>query len=81
MRIEYLHLDGFGTLADVDFAFEPGFNLILGPNEAGKSTLQQAILAMLYGFYSGGRANSNEKTARTLSSLERLPLFRQYSPA
>ncbi|MCA9733873.1 AAA family ATPase [candidate division KSB1 bacterium] len=61
MRIEYLHLDGFGTLADVDFAFEPGFNLILGPNEAGKSTLQQAILAMLYGFYSGGRANSNEK--------------------
>ncbi|KAA3619315.1 MAG: hypothetical protein DWQ05_00940 [Calditrichaeota bacterium] len=61
MRVEYLHLDGFGILADIDFSFEPGFNLILGPNEAGKSTLQQAILAMLYGFYSGGRVNSSEK--------------------
>ncbi len=61
MRIEYVHLDGFGTLADTDFAFESGFNLIVGPNEAGKSTLQQAILAMLYGFYTGGRANATEK--------------------
>lgn len=61
MRIEYVHLDGFGILADTDFAFEPGFNIIVGPNEAGKSTLQQAILAMLYGFYTGGRANALEK--------------------
>ncbi len=39
---------------DRAFAFSPGFNLIYGPNEAGKSTLQRAILALLYGFFDEG---------------------------
>ncbi len=61
MRIVTLHIEGFGTLSEEDFAFEPTFNLVFGPNEAGKSTLQQAILAMLYGFYSGERITKSEK--------------------
>ncbi len=48
-------LDGFGKLNDRTLQFAPGFNLILGVNEAGKSTLQQTILSMLYGFFGEGR--------------------------
>lgn len=54
MKLLDMHLDGFGRLVGRDFAFSPGFNLIYGPNEAGKSTLQQAILALLYGFFDDG---------------------------
>jgi uncharacterized protein YhaN len=38
----------------------PGLNLFFGDNEAGKSTLQQAICAMLYGFFEGERATVRE---------------------
>jgi len=54
MKFVELHLDGFGKLVDRTFTFAPGLNLIFGPNEAGKSTLQQAVLALLYGFYDEG---------------------------
>lgn len=62
MVITRLHIDGFGLLVEEDFEFQPGLNLIFGPNEAGKSTLQQAILAMLYGFYQKDRLSAREKS-------------------
>jgi exonuclease SbcC len=43
MRLENLHIDSFGALAGASFAFQPGLNIILGPNEAGKSTVFEAI--------------------------------------
>jgi exonuclease SbcC len=43
MRLEKLHIHSFGALTEVSFAFAPGLNVILGPNEAGKSTLFEAI--------------------------------------
>ncbi len=61
MKIEQLKIQGFGKLKDLTFDFSPHFNLIWGPNEAGKSTLQQALLAALYGFYGGSRATTAEK--------------------
>jgi DNA repair exonuclease SbcCD ATPase subunit len=51
MKVSKLEVTGFGKLVDAAFAFGPGINLILGENESGKSTLQQALLAALYGFY------------------------------
>lgn len=54
MRFLELHLDGFGKLIGQTFTFAPGLNLVFGHNEAGKSTLQQALLAMLYGFHEDG---------------------------
>jgi DNA repair exonuclease SbcCD ATPase subunit len=63
MRITRLHLDGFGVLVEEDFGFQPGLNLVFGANEAGKSTLQQALLAMLYGFYQRDRLSAREKQA------------------
>jgi AAA domain len=63
MRLTRVDLPGFGCLSG--FSCEPGsgFNLFYGDNEAGKSTLQGAICAMLYGFYENDRARPDE-TAR-----------------
>ena len=51
MKLLELDLQGFGRLVNRRFCFAPGFNLVVGPNETGKSTLQRAILAMLYGYF------------------------------
>lgn len=48
MHIKSLSIKGFGSLSG-DFEFLPGLNIIVGDNEAGKSTLSAAILALLYG--------------------------------
>ncbi|MFQ5808164.1 MAG: AAA family ATPase [Armatimonadota bacterium] len=48
MRLERLHVRNFGCLRDRKLEFAPGVNVIRGPNEAGKSTLQAAIIAALF---------------------------------
>jgi len=62
MKLVEVHLDGFGLLVIRAFRFAPGFNLIFGPNESGKSTLQQAMLALLYGFWGEGRVTSAQRS-------------------
>src|SRR2546427_3798318 len=42
----------------MELRFGPTMNLVVGPNEAGKSTLQEAIVTGLYGLQSGDRAHS-----------------------
>ena len=61
MKLLELHLAGFGRLVDQTFTFAPGLNLIYGPNEAGKSTLQRAIMALLYGFFDDGRISQEHR--------------------
>lgn len=61
MKLLELRLAGFGRLVDRTFAFAPGLNLIYGPNEAGKSTLQRAIMALLYGFFDDGRISQEHR--------------------
>jgi uncharacterized protein YhaN len=58
MRLTRIEIEGFGTLQGVDLRFGPRMNLVVGPNEAGKSTLQEAIVAGLYGLQSDGRARA-----------------------
>jgi uncharacterized protein YhaN len=53
MKLTALQIDGFGKLVDRSIAFDPHFNVVVGENEAGKSTLCSAILAMLYGLGRG----------------------------
>lgn len=43
MWIKRLRTKGFGCLGDRDFEFINGLNVIYGPNEAGKTTLFEAI--------------------------------------
>jgi len=49
-------IEGFGRLTNLSLRFSPGLNLVFGPNEAGKSTLQEALFALLYGFDTESRA-------------------------
>lgn len=51
MRIEGIHIDGFGRFHQQPFVpLAPGLNVFCGPNEAGKSTLLAFIQAVFYGF-------------------------------
>lgn len=60
MRIRRISLPGFGCLRGFQCELAPGLNLFFGENEAGKSTLQQAVLALLYGFYDHNQARPAE---------------------
>ena len=50
MRIDRLELAKYGRFTDctVDFS-APGVHLVVGPNEAGKSTMRDAVTDLLYG--------------------------------
>lgn len=60
MRMQRIEIEGFGCLKDVSVDLADGFNLFYGLNEAGKSTFQQAVCALLYGFYDHDRARPDE---------------------
>ena len=53
MRFSRIVLHRYGHLSDVEIplaARAPDLHLILGANEAGKSTTQAALADLLYGF-------------------------------
>ena len=54
MRIRSVLLRPFGRFDDASFELAPGMNVIYGPNEAGKSTLHQALLTAVGGIKRGG---------------------------
>src|SRR3984893_16701978 len=58
MRLTRIEIEGFGSLQGMDLRFGPTMNLVVGPNEAGKSTLQEAIVTGLYGLQSGDHART-----------------------
>lgn len=64
MKIASIQLNGFGKLVDRSFEFGPAFNLVFGPNEVGKSTLQQALLALLFGFFEEGRITTTKRAVQ-----------------
>ncbi len=66
MKIDKIHIYGFGQWQDKTFDFKDDLQVFLGPNEAGKSTLYQFILQLLFGF-----ANRKQKDEyyRPLHSL------------
>ena len=63
MKLKHINLNGFGRLVNRSFEFAPGLNLIYGPNEAGKSTLQRSLLTALYGFYETGKVSRQRQQA------------------
>ena len=50
MKIEKLIIYGFGKHENVTVEFGAGINVLYGLNEAGKTTIQQFILHVLFGF-------------------------------
>lgn len=49
MYINKLKLKAFGKFHNKELELRPGINLIYGQNEAGKTTIKEFILGMLYG--------------------------------
>ncbi|HPU97869.1 MAG TPA: AAA family ATPase, partial [Candidatus Hydrogenedentes bacterium] len=49
MRFIRARIDGYGRLSGTEFTFSPGLQIILGPNERGKSTLRCCITDLLFG--------------------------------
>src|SRR5437016_1598132 len=61
MRIEHIHVDGFGVWNDKTWGpLTPGLNVFHGPNETGKSTLMAFIRSMLFGFEKRGSTKRYE---------------------
>jgi len=63
MRIEKLNLKRFGKLSKFELGFNPGINLVKGDNEAGKSTLVEAITCALYDDPKSQKKELKEKTS------------------
>ncbi len=53
MRVLRVRIPHFGPLREVDTGTDPlpGFAVVLGPNEAGKSSFHLALRTLLYGIY------------------------------
>lgn len=49
MRFLRAHIFGYGKFAGFQIDFYPGFQIIYGPNESGKTTLFNFILDMIFG--------------------------------
>ncbi len=50
MRFERLELDGFGRFHQASWPLDDGLTVVVGANEAGKTTFLNAIRALLFGF-------------------------------
>jgi uncharacterized protein YhaN len=51
VNIRELHVEGFGRWNELTLrGFEPGLNVVYGPNESGKTTLLEFIRTVLFGF-------------------------------
>ncbi|MDQ3345001.1 MAG: AAA family ATPase [Chloroflexota bacterium] len=50
MRIDRIELDGFGRFHDAHWSLGAGLTVILGDNEAGKTTFLNGLRALLFGF-------------------------------
>jgi exonuclease SbcC len=66
MKIERIFIEQFGKHQDLELDFGPNFNLLLGPNESGKSTVLTFILAALYGLdsYTGKKDLQRNERSR-----------------
>ncbi|MDD9139185.1 AAA family ATPase [Fructobacillus sp. CRL 2054] len=58
MKIESIHISGFGKWSDVTFDLNDQWQVVFGPNEAGKSTVKAFILGVLFGFPKGRKAGN-----------------------
>lgn len=67
MRLDQLHIQNFRCYEDATFNFQPGFNLVVGVNGSGKTSLLQAVAATFVDFVTTTGIYQefiNEKNAR-----------------
>lgn len=49
MKIKKLNISSYGQLIDKDLTFKKGLNVVIGPNESGKSTIRSFIFNLFFG--------------------------------
>ena len=59
--LEKISINGYGKLNNIELKFQSGCNMVFGPNEAGKSTIQAFIKALFYGQRKGKIGGITEK--------------------
>jgi len=57
MRLDHLHIQNFRCYEDAHFDFQPGFNLVVGVNGSGKTSLLQAVAASFHQFSTMGKGS------------------------
>ena len=57
MQLQKLELHSFGSYTETVIPFGPGLTILYGPNEAGKTTLLEAIRTLFFGLASPKRLN------------------------
>jgi DNA repair protein SbcC/Rad50 len=62
LKLEQLSITGFGRLREIEVRFHPRVTVIFGENESGKSTLQRAVRAALYGLDAGGQGRAVDRS-------------------
>jgi DNA repair exonuclease SbcCD ATPase subunit len=67
MRIASLRVRGFKRLSDLQIDCDQDRILVVGPNEAGKSTLLECVLAGLYGLAPGKRGSGHQAALRDVT--------------
>lgn len=53
MRIEKINIKNFRKFKDLDMEFQPGVNILIGDNAAGKTSILEALTIALGGFFYG----------------------------
>jgi len=69
MIIRKLQIVHFGKFSEAVFEFRRGLNLVVGPNEAGKTTIMEAIPAVLFGLRDKARYRSWGRRGESTGSL------------
>lgn len=59
MRLDHLHLQNFRCYEDARFDFQPGFNLVVGVNGSGKTSLLQGVAVSLVPFGNAMKCDEN----------------------
>lgn len=60
LYLEHVKMTSFGRFANAIIGpFGPGMNVVLGPNEAGKTTINELVKGVLFGWPSGRKVDSN----------------------
>ncbi len=67
MIIEKIYIKSFGMISDMSLDFSEDINVIVGRNEAGKSTIAAFIKYMLYGFPAESRGDGPDERAKRIS--------------
>ena len=67
MIIEKINIKSFGMLTDTSLDFSDGINVIIGRNEAGKSTIAAFIKYMLYGFVNENNTDGPDERSRRVN--------------